>query len=265
MAVWESFDPAAPPAQAVLYARLRRSGPAVLAVGLHAAGLAALIWLTASPDFTETPRRVLNVELVSALPAPEVQPEAQPEAPLVPALQTAAQAEAAALLEPPINEAASEPAPRPADAAAEPAQRVQDEGSGGAALPDIDSPDAVVLDAPGGAAGETAFATRSSALRGLACARAFGADRDQVGCEGEPSADFARYADGEGVAGIEALMQARFNTLAGLYGAGLDPSLRRLPGQQGMQVMTHQRMGLSGADEMRDTLPPMVPDPAFGD
>ena len=122
-----------------------------------------------------------------------------------------------------------------------------------------------MLDAPGGAAGETPVPTRSSALRGLACARAFGAERDQIGCESAPQAAFARYAEGEGTAQIEALMQARFNALAGLYGARLDPSLRRLPGQQGMQVMVNQRMGVSGSDEMRDSLPPMVPDPAFGD
>lgn len=253
LVVWDSFVSMPPTARARLTERLRRAGPVALAVGLHGVGMAALIWLAASPDFAEAPRRIVNVELVTPALLPASQPEAPP--------QTAAQQEASVPPAPPV----SAPASRPVEAAAEPAPQVEDEGSGDAALLDVDIPDAVVLDAPGGTPGETAFATRSSALRGLACARAFGGEGDQIGCEGAPAVDFARYADGEGAASVDALMQARFNSLAGLFGAHLDPSLRRLPGQQGMQVMANQRMGMSGADEMRDSLPPMVPDPAFGD
>ncbi len=261
LVVWDSFESMLPTARARLTERLRRAGPVALAVGLHGVGMAALIWLAASPDFAEAPRRMVNVELVTPAPLPASQPEAPPQT----AAQTAAQQEASVPPAPPVSEPVSAPASRPVEAAAEPAPQVEDEGSGDAALLDVDIPDAVVLDAPGGTPGETAFATRSSALRGLACARAFGGEGDQIGCEGAPAVDFARYADGEGAASVDALMQARFNSLAGLFGAHLDPSLRRLPGQQGMQVMANQRMGMSGADEMRDSLPPMVPDPAFGD
>jgi hypothetical protein len=124
----------------------------------------------------------------------------------------------------------------------------------------------LTLNAPGGGGGgEAAPSAGSPALRGLACARAFSVRTDTVGCPQSGGLDFSRYASGEAVAQVDAATQGRFNALFGLYGAALDPTLRRLPGQQGMQVMTNRRAGLSGADEMRDTLPPMVPDPAFGD
>gem|GEM_PF-1988427 len=271
LAVWDSFESRAPTVLARLIVIVRRAAPAALAVSLHAAGLAALIWLAASPQASETPRQILNVELVTPAPLPtpepQSQPESRPEMPLEtviePVPQIAAQQEISVPIEPTT-------AIELAQDVANSAPGAEEGGSGGGALSDVDIPrfdipDTVVLDAPGGAAGETPLPTRASALRGLACARAFGAARDQIGCEGAPGAGFGSYADGEGTAQIEALMQARFNALAGLYGARLDPSLRRLPGQQGMQVMVNQRMGVSGSDEMRDSLPPMVPDPAFGD
>ncbi|MGX6647480.1 hypothetical protein ACWCOP_06010 [Maricaulaceae bacterium MS644] len=237
MAVFEDFDPPKNSPAARLAAGMRRGAPLLGAAALHCAGLAAVIWLAAKTPLEGPPRRVVHVELVT----PAREPAAEPEVDLA---------------EPPAL-AMAEPAPpretsnlAPADAAAP---------------RDIPVGEAVVLDAPGGAAGETAFPTRSSALRGLACVRAFGREDGQIGCDSVPAADLAAYAAGEGAARIEALTQARFNALAGLYGAQLDPALRRLPGQQGMQVMVNRRAGMSGADEMRDSLPPMVPDPAFKD
>ncbi|MFW6300450.1 MAG: hypothetical protein ACOC20_05970, partial [Oceanicaulis sp.] len=133
-----------------------------------------------------------------------------------------------------------------------------------AAPPDLSA--GTELDAEGGVQGETALPARSSALRGLACARAFEGDRAPVGCEGVAGRyDFSRFAGATGAAQVEAEIATRFNLLAGLFAADLDPAARRLPGQQGMEVMDNRRMGSGGADAMRDTLPALTPDPAFGD
>jgi hypothetical protein len=221
----------------------RRAAPAGLAAGLHAAALAALILLAPAPsrDAGELAPAAIEVRLVTP-PVPE------------PALETIQDAQAqppdAAVPEPPAPELA-EPSP-PEPSPSEPA-------------PSRSAAGAVVLDAPGGVDGLVAMPTRGSALRGLACARAFDDPGGTLGCPEGAGLDFSRYASGEAVAQVGAVTQARFDALYGLYGAVLDPSLRRLPGQQGMEVMQTRRAGLSGADEMRESLPPMVPDPAFGD
>ena len=238
------------PQRAGVAAGLRRAAPALGAVLGHAALLAAFAFFAAGPDIRTPARTVLNVELVTPVPvveAAEPEPEPEPE---------------------PAREEADLPRPRPA-----PAQAASRDPSDTAPAQQDDTPpaaapgpaDGVVLDAPGGAEGETAFPTRSSALRGLACARAFEDGSRGVGCTDGDGYDFARFAGAAGAAQVSDQIEARFNALAGLYGAGLDPAMRRLPGQQGMQVFANRRAGLSGAHEMRDSLPPMQPDPAFGD
>lgn len=236
------------PGRAGVAAGLRRAAPALGAVLGHAALLAAFAFFAASPDIRTPDRTVLHVELVTPVPvveAPEPEPELEP-------------ARVEADLPRPQPAPAQITSRDPSDAA--PAQQ---DASQPAAAPG--PPAGVVLDAPGGAEGETVFPTRSSALRGLACARAFEDGPRGVGCDAGEGYDFARFADGARAAQVSDQIEARFNALAGLYGAGLDPAMRRLPGQQGMQVFANRRAGLSGAHEMRDSLPPMHPDPAFGD
>ncbi|MGJ3231514.1 MAG: hypothetical protein ACFE0P_06930 [Oceanicaulis sp.] len=249
MALYDALSPAPRVTAPDIPVWLRRTGPAALALGLHAGLLGWLIWFAGEARLEPEPARIVNIELVTAPAEPEPVVEPEPAAVPIDAIDAPAPAVTEpAPLEPPA-ETASESAPETAAAPA----------------PAESPPAGVVLDAPGGADMETAPPTRSSALAGIACARAFAGDDTPIGCEAGPGFDFSRHAGGEGAALVEALTEARFNALAGLYGAQLDPALRRLPGQQGMQVMTNRRMGMSGADEMRDSLPPMVPDPAFGD
>lgn len=234
---------------------VRRAAPVGLALVLHGIALALLIHLV-RPPVLEAPNRLIHVELVRPAPEPEPAAVEQPAAPVSEAAVSA-----------PVEPAAPQPADRvPAQSPSQPAARSQEPAPAETA-PARPAPQGAVLAAPGGADVETTPPTRSSALRGLACARAFGAQESTVGCEGEAGAgyDFVRFAVGEGAAHVEGLVTARFNALAGLYGADANPALRRLPGQQGMQVMVNRRTGLGGAHEMRDSLPPMVPDPAFGD
>jgi len=252
LAALDAAAPLPPGAEIEFPARLVRFGPIGLALILHAGLLVWLIWFTGEAlrpeSLSETsPSHVVTVELVQARVEPGPVPAETP-APAAPGDPVPSQ-------DSPVSEPS---APAAAAPRAEPAAPAASTGA----------PDAVELDAAGGATVETAFATRSSALAGLACARAFGREAGTLGCAGDGSGDefgFARYADGGGAAQIDAAVTAQFGALAGLYGAQLDPSLRRLPGQQGTAVFVNRRMGLSGADQMRDSLPPMVPDPAFGD
>ncbi|MEQ8403513.1 MAG: hypothetical protein RKE49_00340 [Oceanicaulis sp.] len=236
----------------------RRAGPVMLAMALHALALTLLINLVRPAELTPPPWRAISVELVRPAPQAQADPAEAPPAEPPPVDAAGPQTIAPALIETP-----AQPAPEPA---AEPApEQIRRERAASSQPPAAGlAAGEAVLDAPGGADDPTGLPTRSSALRGLACSRAFGRE-DAVGCQDGTGLDFARFADGEGAARVEGRVAARFNALAGLYGAQLDPSLRRLPGQQGMQVMTTRRMGMSGADGMRETLPALVPDPAFGD
>jgi hypothetical protein len=230
----------------------RRSGVVTVALIGHAAIFAVLVLLSGDRHAPlAPPREVLDVTLVTEpVQAPARAAQSSPATQAEPS-----RADSAAFDEPVIVETA--PAAPPAERSqAEPVSPVE---------PAAGPVNEAVLDAPGGRPGETSLPTRSSVLRGLACARAFGREADMLGCQDGSALTFSRYTSSPGAAQVEAAIDARFNALAGLYGAPIDPALRRLPGQQGMAVLTVRREGMSGSDEMRETLPPLVPDPAFGD
>ena len=230
-------------------ARVRRGAAPAIAIALHGVAFAALIVL-APPPPTAPRVEVVNVEL-AVEPRRDRVPEPAPVSELV--------RDARGALAPEMAPAeAPSPAPRPQDVAPDSAPQPAPQPSGPAAAE-------AVLDAPGGASGPIDMPTRTSSLRGLACARSFDPANITIGCEDGPALDFSLYASSMGAAQVEAATADQFNVLAGLYGASLSPAARRLPGQQGIEVMTFRRLGMSGSDEMRDTLPPLVPDPAFGD
>ena len=248
----------------------------LLAGGLSiAANGALLILLIVLPQRVATfePRPPLDVVLVTLPPEPAAEPEPPAES-----------------LDPPPQARPDEPretvAPQPADAAAEPAEtrpaeptaeiaddtplpapeREEEDDNdvqGGGGLP-LRPAEIIGTARPlpeGSGPGSTGYAVRE-----IFCLSTSDANRDVLNCppgdgsEGLPMLEFASPENiaraeaafaGLGAGEIRALLSGRTLPVRDLAGQPVlaDPSTRPT----------------SSADQMRETLPPLIPDPAFGD
>ncbi|XBQ15491.1 MAG: hypothetical protein ABL308_11055 [Oceanicaulis sp.] len=104
-------------------------------------------------------------------------------------------------------------------------------------------------------------AASGGALRSLACAQGLGRDALEACGEAGGAFDYAGL-DPQAVEQVAAFEQSR---LAGLGFVSIWASGGRFEGANGAQTLAPPARNLSAADGMRDRLPPMVPDPAFGD
>lgn len=183
-------------------------------------------------------------------PAPETEPELMPEPEPVPDEAQPRPSELA--LVPGTPEDEDEDNASPADQAA----AVPSQGGG---FPRLDfGGDALPF--PAGP-GSTSFVTRE-----IFCLSSSEANRDAGNCPDgalEDGLSMLRYADPEEIARVEAMMQMQ---LSGEIQAIL--SARAFPGRDlsGQSTLADpSARATSSADQMRDSLPALVPDPAFGD
>lgn len=109
---------------------------------------------------------------------------------------------------------------------------------------------------------EGAFATPSArALRGLVCARGLGRDGVDLCSEGE-AIDLLAYAGDGAVEAVDGFARSRFAAMDwGVVFTGEG----RFAGAAGTLTLAPRASNLTASDEMRDRLPPLAPDPAFGD
>lgn len=183
-------------------------------------------------------------------PTPETEPESAPEPEPVPDEAQPRPSELA--LVPGTPEDEDEDNASPADQAA----AVPSQGGG---FPQIDfGGDALAF--PAGP-GSTNFVTRE-----IFCLSSSEANREAGNCPDgalEDGLSMLRYADPEEIARVEAMMQMQ---LSGEIQAIL--SARAFPGRDlsGQSTLADpSSRATSSADQMRDSLPALVPDPAFGD
>ncbi|BDX00385.1 hypothetical protein MACH15_21370 [Maricaulis maris] len=120
--------------------------------------------------------------------------------------------------------------------------------------------DRVAMPFPGGN-GSTEYAVRS-----LFCLSTSEANRTALACplsDGSEGLPLLRFASDENIARAQAAMaQMRADQIQALFARGGFPG-RDLGGQA--TLADPSMRPTSSADQMRDTLPPLVPDPAFGD
>lgn len=120
--------------------------------------------------------------------------------------------------------------------------------------------DRVAMPFPGGN-GSTEYAVRS-----LFCLSTSEANRTALACplsDGSEGLPLLRFASDENIARAQAAMaQMRADQIQALFARGGFPG-RDLGGQP--TLADPSLRPTSSADQMRDTLPPLVPDPAFGD
>jgi hypothetical protein len=120
--------------------------------------------------------------------------------------------------------------------------------------------DRVAMPFPGGN-GSTEYAVRS-----LFCLSTSEANRTALACplsDGSEGLPLLRFASDENIARAQAAMaQMRADQIQALFARGGFPG-RDLGGQP--TLADPSMRPTSSADQMRDTLPPLVPDPAFGD
>ena len=242
-----------------------------LAIAINAALIAGLPFIPRDlPAPADT--SVVSVVLVPR-PAPAAEPVPQePDQPEVeaPAPEPTPDAEPEAIPEPePIPDEAP---PRPTELAqapgtpededednAPPAEQAAAATSPGGGFPQLDfGGDALPF--PAGP-GSTSFVTRE-----IFCLSSSEANRDAGNCPDgalEDGLSMLRYADPEEIARVEAMMQMQ---LSGEIQAIL--SARAFPGRDlsGQSTLADpSARATSSADQMRDSLPALVPDPAFGD
>jgi hypothetical protein len=120
--------------------------------------------------------------------------------------------------------------------------------------------DRVAMPFPGGN-GSTEYAVRS-----MFCLSTSEANRAALACplsDGSEGLPLLRFASDENIARAQAAMaQMRADQIQALFARGGFPG-RDLGGQP--TLADPSMRPTSSADQMRDTLPPLVPDPAFGD
>lgn len=225
------------------------------ALALHA--LAALVFAQLSgrvPPLASPAPRLLDVVLVTAPdpsaparpgpatdrePPPAIQPGADPQGQTLiapqPAPEPVAQSPQTALAPATEAEPASEPASQTLQVLAAP---------GGDGAP------AVNFETPSGQGG---------ALRGVACAGAGQAMREALGCDASLRVDLTAY----GRPGAVDSIHARFSVSDGVPSPEAWLMLGLQPRTGSLMAAPDAR--LAASDSMRDRLPAVAPDPAFGD
>jgi type IV secretory pathway VirB10-like protein len=234
----------------------RRALAGVLAIAANSLFIALLLFLPRPPDPRESPA-ALDVVFVSPPPRPEPASEpatappsrTEPEPP-----EPEPAAEAAAPVTPAVPPPSAEAESDEDDDAETPAEPAR---VGGAAATGLANE---VLPYPAGP-GSTEFAVRE-----IFCLSTSDANRDALRCpppDGSEGLPMLQYASPENLAKAEAafaeLTQAQIRAL--FAGRGLP--VRDLAGQPTLADPSSRPT--SSADQMRDTLPPLIPDPAFGD
>lgn len=245
----------------------RRLLAGALSIAANGALLLLLILLphrfasTERPDaidvvFVTLPQQPQPVEAVEPEPEPVAQPETDTPEPVAeePVAETLEAVPPA-----PSTERAETPAP------AEPEEQVEEDetpaGGGGAPQrPTEFIGDAMPL--PNGINGGGA----RGVLRDVFCLSSSDANRDALGCppsDGSEGLPMLQFASPENIAKAEAAFANLTDMQIRALYAGRGLPVRDLEGQSTLADPTGRMT--SSADQMRDTLPPLVPDPAFGD
>ncbi|MFY0638120.1 hypothetical protein [Maricaulis maris] len=262
----------------------RRLTAGATAVAINALIVSGLLFMP-RPDTVHPDPDILDVIFVSEMsiepdplpepiPEPETEPEAEPEPVAEPEPELIPEAEPAP---PPEPEAAIEDAPDPATqiAAAPSATPPPDADppagdrpipAGGVEAPNILSDTnpfndtRTALPFPGGN-GSTEYAVRS-----IFCLSTSNANREALACplsDGSEGLPMLQFASEENIArGQAAMAQMTADQIQALFARNGFPG-RDLGGQSTLADPSSRPT--SSADQMRDTLPPLVPDPAFGD
>jgi hypothetical protein len=120
--------------------------------------------------------------------------------------------------------------------------------------------------APSGDALPGANTQTRSTLRSLACAQRLGRDTSSLSC-GDAAADFswAPHLNAQATAEVEHQVSAHLSSLGGLFGFRYPGEMPTGAYRAGPMVLAAPSRNLAASDSMRDRLPPMAPDPAFGD
>lgn len=252
----------------------RRLTAGATALAINALIVTGLLFMP-RPAMVQPDPDILDVIFVSDVsiepdPVPEPVPEAEPEPEPEPEPELTPETEPAP---PPEPEAASEDAPEPEAqiAAAPPSEAEPLPGdtpmpAGGVEAPNILSDTnpfndtRTALPFPGGN-GSTEYAVRS-----IFCLSTSNANREALACplsDGSEGLPMLQFASEENIArGQAAMAQMTADQIQALFARNGFPG-RDLGGQSTLADPSSRPT--SSADQMRDSLPPLVPDPAFGD
>lgn len=235
----------------------------LLAGGLSiAANGALLVLLIVLPHrfATVEPRPPLDVVLVTLPPEPADEPET-PADPPEPQPETVAPQHADIAAEPaePLADTADEAPPAREQAAEEDDDDVQ--SGGGFPL----RPAEIIGNArplpEGSGSGSTGYAVRE-----IFCLSTSDANRDALNCppgDGSEGLPMLEFASPENIARAEAAFAGLdAGEIRALFSGQALP-VRDLTGQPALADPSTR--STSSADQMRDSLPPLIPDPAFGD
>jgi len=241
-----------------------------LSIAANGALLLLLIFLPQRPA-SVAPRPPLDVVLVTLPPeppdpqtipsetSPETVPETEPELETEPETVPTPQAEAIA---PPARTRAAEP-PAGALADAQPADDDEEDRPAGGGVPQ--SPAEIIGAArplpEGSGPGSTGYAVRE-----IFCLSTSDGNRDALNCppgDGSEGLPMLEFASPENIARAEAAFAGLdAGEIRALF-SGRTLAVRDLAGQP--VLADPSARSTSSADQMRDTLPPLIPDPAFGD
>lgn len=248
--------------------RLRRrilAGALALAINVALVALLALLPRAEPTDIERETVDIVFVELAlpPSAPEPEIQIDPEPE----PESEPQPESEPETETDIPVDDtAAVEPVPAPSEATAALADDEEDEDeqprAGGFApsRPSLEDLDRYGVQAmPYNPSGNTVhdvlcMATSETTRRAAAC-------RPGTGEDGLP---MVQFASPENIARARAaLALGSAEEIRALFGDGPALGTRDLSGQPTLADGTQRPT--SSADQMRDTLPPLHPDPAFGD
>jgi hypothetical protein len=212
----------------------------------------------ASPRPDASGRAMINVSIIDALHATALDDE-------VSAAAITASAETAP--EPALTNDDAEILPaRSAPQDRGQAQTVLDGATEGRDQTVRDDVAASVAFAPLGGTGPEANAQTRSTLQSLTCAHRIGRDTRNLGC-GDAATEFtwAPHLNAQATAEVEQQVSAHLSSLGGLFGYRHPGEMPTGAYRAGNTVLAAPSRSLAASDSMRDRLPPMAPDPAFGD
>ncbi|WP_297732700.1 hypothetical protein [uncultured Maricaulis sp.] len=240
----------------------RRLTAGAMALAINTLIVTGLIFMP-RPDAIPPEPDVLDIVFVTdpvIEPEPEPEPVTEPDPEPVSEIEDAVEPDAAPEVSP---ETTPEPVANPA---AEHLAEVSPEPAGGDEAPNILSDtnpfndDRAAIPFPGGGGG-TEYAVRS-----VFCQSTSDANRRALACTPFMASDglpMLQYASEENIArGRAAMAQMTAEQIQALFARNGFPG-RDLGGQP--TLADPSARFTSSADQMRDTLPPLVPDPAFGD
>ncbi len=233
----------------------RRVLAGVLALAINS-GLVALLLFLPRPPLPEPEPDAVDIVLVTLPPRPQDPPEPEPD-PVESELETPVEQPRIAPFEP-----EQPPAPIPLARNDAPGEEEEDEAETPAPVTGGGHPQTEyigeALPFPAGP-GSTGFAMRNSF-----CLSSSDANREAGNCpDGDwNEIDLLQHVNPETIARVEARMQMDLQAgMAAMQGADGLP-VRDLAGQPTLDNPANRTTGT--ADQMRDTLPALHPDPAFG-